>query len=128
MDKSVVVDASVFIEYWRSKKKENTLYAKLVSERRDLCVSAVAKYEVLIGAAGKNLDEWRQIFDKIVVVAFDDSTIMTARKIYHQLKHDNKMIGICDILIAATAVANELPLATLNRNHFEHVQGLKLAK
>jgi len=31
-----------------------------------------------------------------------------------------------DLFIAATAVVNELPLATLNRKHFESVDGLKL--
>ena len=53
-------------------------------------------------------------------------TIETARSVYRQLKRENKMIDISDILIASTAMANDLPLATLNRDHFERIRGLRL--
>ena len=126
MDFPVTVDACVFIEYFRSKNKENTLLAKLNRQRRKFFVSAVAKYEVLAGAKEEHLSEWRQIFEDITVIAFDDSTIATARLVCQQLKKENKMIDLGDILIAATAMANGLPLATLNCNHFERVRGLEL--
>jgi predicted nucleic acid-binding protein len=46
--------------------------------------------------------------------------------IYKQLKQQNKLIDIPDIMIAGTAMQNEVPLATLNRNHFERVNGLEI--
>lgn len=36
------------------------------------------------------------------------------------------MIEIPDILIAGTAIANNLELASLNVNHFNRVEGLQL--
>ena len=122
---AVVIDSCLFIDYFRSKNKEK-LFAELNRQPRKLYVSAVAKYEVLSGAKDESVSEWRRIFENITVLAFDDSTIMTARDICRQLKRDNKLIDLGDILIAATAIANDLPLATFNRKHFERINGLRL--
>lgn len=43
-----------------------------------------------------------------------------------QLKQENKLIDTSDILIAATAIAHDLPLVTLNRSHFERIRDLRL--
>jgi len=123
---AVVVDSCVFIEYFRSKNKENTLFEKLLRQRQKLCVSAVAKYEVLSGAHERDMPEWRRVFDDIAVLAFDEATILTARDVHRQLKRDSKLLDLGDILIAATAIVNDLPLATLNRHHFERIQDLRL--
>jgi len=126
MEIAVVIDASVFIKHWRSKNRNDSLLSQLIRQQRRLYVAAVAKYEVLTGVKEEDLEEWQEIFESIVVLAFDESTVMIARDICQQLKKENKMIDLGDILIAATAVANGLPLATLNRNHFERVRGLEL--
>ena len=126
MGVAVVIDSCVFIDYFRSKNKENTLLTRLNQQQRKLYVSAVAKYEVLSGAHERNLDEWQRIFEGITVLAFDEATVGTARDIFRQLKRENKLVELGDILIAATAIANDLPLATFNRNHFERIRDLRL--
>jgi predicted nucleic acid-binding protein len=125
METTVVIDACVFVQHWRSKNKTNTLLAKLLRQR-DVYVSAIAKYEVLIGADEEDMNEWYQIFDGITVLAFDEATIDIARMIYRQLKQENKLIDVSDILIAATAMTHDFPLATLNRSHFERIRGLRM--
>lgn len=126
MDTLIMLDTCVFIEYFRSKAKETTLLSKLIRQTRKLYVSAVVKYEVLSGANDNDREQWRQIFDKMTVLAFDDATVDTARMVCRQLKRDNKIIDLGDILIAATAIANDLPLATFNRKHFVRIRGLRL--
>ena len=37
-----------------------------------------------------------------------------------------KLIDTADLFIAATAIANKLPFATLNRKHFERIDGLAI--
>jgi predicted nucleic acid-binding protein len=125
MDSPVVIDTCVFVKHWRSKNKTDTLLTKLLHTRK-VYVSAVAKYEVLAGANEKDLEEWHQVFEDIAVLAFDEATIESARMIFRQLKQENKIISLGDILIAATAMVNDLPLATLNRNHFERIRGLRM--
>ena len=122
----ILIDACVLIEHFRSKNKENTLFEKLLRQRKKLYVSAVAKYEVLSGAHERDMSEWRRVFDDIAVLAFDEATILTARDVYRQLKQDRKLLDLGDILIAATAIVSDLPLVTLNRNHFERIQDLRL--
>jgi predicted nucleic acid-binding protein len=125
MDLPVVVDTCVFVKHWRSKNKADTLLTKLL-QQQNVYVSAVAKYEVLAGAGEKDMREWYQIFEGVAVLAFDDAAVDMARMIFRQLKQENKIISLGDILIAATAMANDIPLATLNRNHFERIRGLRM--
>jgi tRNA(fMet)-specific endonuclease VapC len=40
----------------------------------------------------------------------------------------NKMIDLADILIGATAVTYNIPIATLNFKHFDRIEGLKIIK
>ena len=122
----MAVDSCVFIEYFRSRNKGNTLLSELTRQQRKLYVPAVVKYEVLSGAHERDMAEWKQIFDKIDVLVFDDTAVDMARMVYRQLRQDNKLIDTNDILIAATAIANDLPLATFNRKHFERIKGLRL--
>ena len=126
METAVVIDACVFIEHFRSKNKEGSLLTKLNRQWGKLYVSAVANYEVFIGAHERDMNEWRKIFENVTVLAFDDATVATACDIYRQLKQENKLVGLGDILIAATAIANDLPLATFNRNHFERIRDLQM--
>jgi predicted nucleic acid-binding protein len=42
------------------------------------------------------------------------------------LKKNNKMIGLQDILIAATSITNNLSFATLNIKDFERIPDLKI--
>jgi predicted nucleic acid-binding protein len=125
MDFAVVIDSSVFIKHWRSKNRTDTLLSALFQQRKAY-VSAVAKYEVLVGVSERDMYEWHQIFEYVTVLPFDEAAIDMARIIFRQLKQENRMISLGDILIAATAMANDLPLSTLNRNHFERIRGLRI--
>ncbi len=48
--------------------------------------------------------------------------------IERELKKKNKKIDKPDLMIAGTAIANNLKLATLNTKHFERISGLDLIK
>lgn len=57
---------------------------------------------------------------------FDQICVKSAVEINANLKRKRKQIDIADLFIAATSIANELPLATLNINHFERIEGLRI--
>jgi len=126
MENAVIIDADVFIRHWRTRSRVESWFDQLNWQYQRLCVSAIAKYEVLAGAKAEDMKIWRQIFVDITIFAFDDTTINVARDVFFQLKRDNKIIDTKDILIASTAIVNNLPLATYNRNHFERIRGLRL--
>lgn len=50
-----------------------------------------------------------------------------AIQIQHSLKRKRKQLDIADLFIAATAATNNLPIATLNKKHFERVDNITLA-
>ncbi len=49
-----------------------------------------------------------------------------ASDIAKKLKTVNKIIEFRDIFIAATAIANNMPLSTLNVKHFKRIDDLEL--
>ena len=69
---------------------------------------------------------WNNFYQKIKIIDFNDDCALASSNIVKQLKSANLMIEISDILIGGTAIANNLPLATLNKNHFNRIANLKL--
>ncbi|WP_418884486.1 type II toxin-antitoxin system VapC family toxin [Cognataquiflexum rubidum] len=47
-----------------------------------------------------------------------------AIEVYASLKKQNKLIDLADLLIGATAKNHRIPLATLNKKHFQRIEGL----
>ncbi len=47
-------------------------------------------------------------------------------RIWSDLADRGAVIGAHDLVIAATALAHELPVVTRNPTHFERVEGLKV--
>lgn len=56
----------------------------------------------------------------------DAGTARVAAKIRRTLRKEGKLIGDFDILIAATAIANGLPLVTNNADHFNRISALEV--
>ena len=67
---------------------------------------------------------WKEFLQRITILSFDSSEVAKASLINKELKKNRKQIDIADLFIAATAMANNLPFATLNKKHFEIIEGL----
>jgi tRNA(fMet)-specific endonuclease VapC len=59
-------------------------------------------------------------------LSFNSNVADVASDIAKKLKAKNKIIEFRDIFIAATAIANDIPLSTLNVKHFERIDDLEL--
>ncbi len=122
----ICLDTSVLIDYYRKKDKSKSLFYKLTERYGLFAVSAITEYELYLGnSEGQNIF-WDNFFSQITVLSFDSETAKKAVEIYKQLKIQNKLIEVPDILIAGTVMRFNLPLATLNRNHFERISGIEL--
>ncbi|MFC3415163.1 type II toxin-antitoxin system VapC family toxin [Algoriphagus hitonicola] len=124
--KIIYLDSGVLIEYFRKKDKSKSKLFLLSQKYQIVKVSSITYYEILLGSTEKQIEFWNEFFEKVEVLSFDQKAGLIASKIYKQLKKENKLIAIADILIAAVALANELDIATLNRKHFERIDGLSL--
>ena len=122
----VILDTTIFIEFLRaSNKSKTTLYALI--DTSPLSLSAVTFYELLMGAnSDSKKNDVRLLTDRMAILPFSDVVSAKAADIFHELKKQNKLIEFRDLFIAATAISTQLPLKTLNRKHFERVDGLIL--
>ncbi len=108
----------------KGTKKKTLLYKIFDNE---LFVSAVTVFEVFAGSTSsdkqKDLTELLKVF---TVLPFDSNCAGVAADLYKDLKSKNQLIDYRDLFIAATAISNDLPLATLNTKHFARIQNLTL--
>ncbi|MCF2490029.1 type II toxin-antitoxin system VapC family toxin [Dyadobacter sp. CY347] len=125
-EKIVMVDTSILIDFYRKTDKSNSIWIKLVREGYAFTISAITKYEIYSGANASQTAFWDNVFRQIEIISLDEDCIDTAVHINIELKKKSKQIALADLLIAASAVANEMPLATLNRKHFERIDPLTL--
>lgn len=125
-DKIILADTSVFIDLFRKTNKENSLLVSLIRQGYSYSISAITEYEIYTGAVLGQIDYWNALLQKTPVIAFDSEVAKVATGLNKQLKQKRKLIDIADLFIAATAVKNKLPLATLNRKHFERIEGLMI--
>lgn len=72
------------------------------------------------------MDFWTACLEGIEVLPFAIKTAEVAADLSIRLRKNRIQLSNDDLFIAATALANDLPLATLNRKHFERIDGLKL--
>jgi predicted nucleic acid-binding protein len=126
MESKMVIDSCVFIDYFRTRNRSISLLQRLLENDPDVFVSVIAKYEVLCGSKNTDSFFWQETFRMFVILPVDEAIIKIGCQIYQQLKRDRCLIDMADILIAATAIVNELPLATINYNHFVRIDKLQL--
>jgi tRNA(fMet)-specific endonuclease VapC len=92
--------------------------------------SLITRYEILRGLKARNAVTQLERFEKLCavceIVPITDAVIIRASGIYADLYQQGKLIGDADILIAASAIENDLILVTNNVSHFERVEGLPI--
>ena len=124
--KVVLVDTSILIEYFRKTDKEKSIWVSLVRQGYSFAISAVTKYEIYAGATATQLTFWNSVFQAIPVMPLNELAVDTAVSINNALKKTRKQIDLSDLFMAATSVAHNLPLATLNKKHFERIDALQI--
>lgn len=125
-DKVTLVDTFVLISYYRKTDKANSVWIKLVRQGHRFSISAVTKYEIYSGATQSQLEFWNKVLQAIEVLPFNEACVDTAVDVNAVLKRKRKQIGIADLFIAATALTHNLPIATINKDHFDRIDGLEI--
>ena len=125
-DKIVLVDTSVLIDLFRKTDKANSALVSLVRQGYNYHISAVTESEIYTGATLGQVDFWDNFLQKTEVLPFDRSVAKIAVDLNKALKRKRKLIDTADLFIAATALANNLPFATLNKKHFDRIDELNI--
>ncbi|MEO6723425.1 MAG: type II toxin-antitoxin system VapC family toxin [Ferruginibacter sp.] len=125
-DKTIMVDTSILIDYYRRTDKNNSVWISLVKQGYEFSISAITKYEIFAGATQDQLEFWNNVLETITVIPFDEPTVDRAVEINIALKRKRKQIALADLFIAATAISHKLSFATLNRKHFDRIDELDI--
>lgn len=121
----ICVDTSVFIDYFRSTQKNKT-YLHELSLNYDLAVSVITKLEIVYGAGKSQIEFWEKLLKKVTILPFHENSVEIAITTMKTLREENKIIGMADILIAATAISHSCKIATLNLKDFERIKNLNI--
>lgn len=120
----LIVDTSVIIDFLRQKDKKNTPFFLLANE--ELSISIVTHTELF---GGKSVWESVKVRNAVSEV-LGNLTIINLNEIISEkagfIKAHNQSRSIIDSIIAATAIIQNLELATLNIKDFEKIKDLKV--
>ena len=125
-DKIVLADTSILIDLFRKSDKANSKFVQLALQGYQFQISAITEYEVYSGATTAQLPFWDELLQKVKVLPFDKDVVKMAVSINSRLKQKRKQIDLADLFIAATALANNLVFATLNKKHFARIDELQI--
>ena len=123
-NRRVLVDTSIFIDYFRKENKRNTKLYRLREDRYEILTSSICYFEYMSGSKNREFDTL--LFKNIDVIDFDKKQAYIASQIFRDLKQRNALIEFRDILISSSAISLGIPLATLNKKHFERIEDLIL--
>lgn len=92
--------------------------------------SAITRFELLRGMKVRKATAQLKYFNLFCgqneVIELNDRIIIRAADIYADLHKRGLLIMDADILIAATALENNLPVVTNNESHFNRITGLQI--
>lgn len=121
-----MLDTSILIDFYRKTDKSKSLFFKLSDENRIFAVSVITHFEIYSGSKPEQTTFWNNLFYDFPVIPLNKDISLLATSINTALKKKRMQIDIPDLLIAATAITQGLPCATLNKKHFARIDGLKL--
>jgi tRNA(fMet)-specific endonuclease VapC len=126
----LLLDTDTLSLYLRKSPKivaEAQIYLR---QHRVFTLSIITRFEILRGMKVKNATRQLQIFNLFClqneILEINDKIIVKAAGIYADLHKRGRLIGDADILIAATAIENNLSVVTNNENHFNRIDGLQV--
>lgn len=122
----ILLDTSILIEYFRKQDKERSELFSLVKKGYSPRISAITEFEIYAGVVETQRPFWEALLERVEVLPFGSAEAHSAVSLQLELKRSRKQLDLPDLLIAATAMVNGLPIATLNRKHFERVPGLSV--
>ena len=126
----VLLDTDILSAIIRKHPTAITKAQAYLLTQKQFTFSIITRYEILRGLKAKNATQQLTAFERFcsinIVLPMTDEVIIKASDIYAFLKQNGSLIGDADILIASTALVNNLPLVTNNVRHFSRIPNLSI--
>lgn len=126
----VLLDSDIVSFYFKKYPKVVAEAQPYLQQHQIFTFSAITRFELLRGMKVRNATFQLKFFDLFCnqneIIELNDKIIIRAADIYANLYKRGQIVGDADILIAATALENNLPIVTNNERHFKRITGLQV--
>lgn len=128
MAERLLVDTDILSAVLRRDQNALARARQYLVEHGQFSLSVVTQYEILRGLKAKQastqIDRFGQLCQKSHIIPVTQDVVRKASDLYADLRRQGRLIGDADILIAASALTQELGVATNNTSHFSRIPGL----
>lgn len=122
----IIIDSSVFIDFFRNGKAGDVIFNKIGKLDAEIFIPTIVIFELFSGQSSKKSLIQTKITNLIRTfkrIELTEEIAVRAGELYRQF---GKHIGVSDYIIAASALDIGGTVVTLNRKHFEQIPGLPL--
>ena len=124
--RKVLADTSIVIDHLRKSNKNASVLFRGI-DNYDFSISAVSIFELYAGATDeRKKSDIANTLSAFETLPFTHDIAVKAGELYIALKKANRILEVKDVFIAATAIVYDMPIFTLNRKHFERLEGVNL--
>lgn len=125
-----MLDSNTISFYFKKYPKVVAEAQNYLQQHQKCTFSAISRFEILRGMKVRSATVQLKFFDMFChqneIIGLTDEIIVRAADIYADLYKRGLLILDADILIAATALENNLAIVTNNESHFNRISGLKI--
>lgn len=126
----VLLDSDTLSVYFKNSPKVVANAQKYLHGQEVFTFSIISRFEILRGMKVRNASAQLKFFNLFClqneILGLNDEIIVKAADIYADLFNRGQIISDADILIAATAIVNNLTIVTNNENHFSRILDLRV--
>lgn len=126
----VLLDSDTLSFYFKKNPKVVAEAQKYLQQYQTFTFSTISRFEILRGMKVRGATAQLKFFDLFCrqneIIELNDQAIVRAADIYADLYNRGLLILDADILIAATALENNLAVVTNNESHFNRITGLQV--
>ncbi len=128
--KPAIIDTDTTSYFFRNNANVVAKLEEYLQEHGFVYLSVVTYYEVLNGLYFKDAKNQLAQFEKFIklnqVLPLTNQIARKSAKLYAELRRKGHNIGHNDVLIAGTAIVNDLTLITNNVRHFSRIKELDI--
>ena len=127
-----LLDTNILSELIKKRPNPNVLSQLNTKPAQTLFTSSICIMELRFGSALREDCEvfWerinKEIISRVNIIHVDEKEALAAGDILASLRKTGQIIGAEDVLIAASALANQCSIVTANTRHFLRIRNLKV--
>ncbi|MBF0230144.1 MAG: type II toxin-antitoxin system VapC family toxin [Desulfamplus sp.] len=127
--RKALIDTNIISAFMRGEESVVEKVKAYLNIHDTLTISVITYYEIMRGIKAlsnfKKIKAFNEFMSDCNIEEIDSLIAEKAADIYDELRIAGKLVEDADILIAATAMINEMVVVTDNTKHFERIKGLK---